>query len=275
MTALDYRHADIEYREPNATYQGVLFAAVSVGAVVSGAAVVSAANVSGDANAVGAVVGSVSIPSASVVVEASVALSVVAAVSAVAVVSVASVVESSPASTVGVAGVGVADVSVTAVVAPVEVGGTVLLGDASASSVVNVVAAVVSCVGTIPAHQAGMSAEVVSSVIRGRVGLVDALLARRVDTGSTGSGSRMKEGELFFNPLGVENRLARFYTPRRRGVNVWIVGNATVTERQPVPSANVTRVIYGGHVGPDLTVVEAALLADAGYSVSVDERLAA
>lgn len=274
MTVLDYRHVGIEYREPDATYQGVLDAFVSAG-LVSGAVVVSAANVSGDANAVGAVVVAASIPSASVVVEASAAPGTVSAVSAVAVVSVASVVESLPASADGVAGVGVAGVSVAAVVEASEVGGTVLLGDASAASVVNVVAAVVSCVGSVPSHQAGMSSEALPAVIRGSVVADETMLARRVDTGSTGSGSRMKEGERFFNALEVENRLARFYTPRRRGVNVWIVGNEVVTERQPVPSANVTRVIYGGHVGPDLSVVEAGLLADAGYSVSVDERLVA
>jgi len=70
--------------------------------------------------------------------------------------------------------------------------------------------------------------------------------------------------------------LARFYGPRARGGNVWILSDTTVTTTQPITEADIatiTRTLYGGHDYPvDLSETEAALLVAAGQSVGVEVR---
>jgi hypothetical protein len=275
VTALDYRSIGIDYRQSDASYQGVLDAAIAA-SIIAGVATVAAPIATGNAEATGTVVAaSVTLPPATVAADGNAAPASIATTATVASASPSGAANAAPAATQSIAAVGVADVSVTAVVAANSISGTILLEDASASSTVSVAAAVVSCVGTIPAHQAGMSSEATPDTVT-IVGSVNALTpARHADTGVVAGVPRREEGAEFYNPLAVANRLARFYTPINRGINVWIVDNATVVTSQPDPTANVTRIVYGGHEGQDLTETEADLLAAAGYIVNVEQKAAA
>jgi len=86
----------------------------------------------------------------------------------------------------------------------------------------------------------------------------------------------LAKGETDYQPLAAKNRLARFYGPRAKGGNVWILSGTTVTTTQPMTEADIatiTRVLYGGHEYPnDLSETEAALLVAAGNTVDVEVR---
>ena len=86
----------------------------------------------------------------------------------------------------------------------------------------------------------------------------------------------LAKGETDYQPHAAKNRLARFYAPRAKGGNVWILSDTTVTTTQPMTEADIatiTRTLYGGHDYPDdLSETEAALLVAAGQSVDVEVR---
>ena len=106
-----------------------------------------------------------------------------------------------------------------------------------------------------------------------------------IDSGVLGFGEfTLKSGRVspyFFN-AGLFNtgallaRLARFYAPRAKGGNVWILSDTTVTTTQPMTEADIatiTRTLYGGHNYPDdLSETEAALLVAAGNTVDVEVK---
>jgi hypothetical protein len=62
----------------------------------------------------------------------------------------------------------------------------------------------------------------------------------------------------------VANRLARFYRPRERGINVYKLVDSTFTQVDQSDYTNITKVYHGGHIH-QLTEEEYADLLGAGY----------
>ena len=64
---------------------------------------------------------------------------------------------------------------------------------------------------------------------------------------------------------------SRFAATGRRGLNVFILTDNTVTTRHPVDPSTISRQILAGHESPtDLTAEESTLLINAGYSFKVE-----
>ena len=78
-------------------------------------------------------------------------------------------------------------------------------------------------------------------------------------------------------PVGLRNRptvaayaLARFYPPRPRAGNLYIINGTSVQDYLPVDTTTVTRWLLGGHFPPtDLTSSEISLLEASGYPIDV------
>lgn len=273
MAGLDYRN-DRDYRQTATDYSGSQRAALSVG-LVAGAAGVGAPVVSGSASATPAVLSSAAaVPTPTISGDAS---AVPATVTCTATVPASTVVGDASVVAGGVAGVGAvgdATVASTVSVTAGSVAGVAAVPSVDARSVVDVAAGVVGGVAAVPVAQASQTADVVLDEIVTTAAVGVLRLGRHVVTTTVAGGDRLAQGEEWFDPLDPANRLARFMTPRDRGVNVWIASGAVTTE-QPADASTVTRTIYGGHVSPDLTDSEADLLVAAGYDMNVGERVAA
>lgn len=76
---------------------------------------------------------------------------------------------------------------------------------------------------------------------------------------------------LPYNTISIERRWkSRWAAPARRGRNIFILTDNTITERYPVDASTISRQILGGHEAPDnLSSEEFDLLVDAGYSFEV------
>jgi len=76
---------------------------------------------------------------------------------------------------------------------------------------------------------------------------------------------------LPYNTISIERRWkSRWAAPARRGRNIFILTDNTITERYPVDVSTISRQILGGHEAPDnLSSEEFDLLVDAGYSFEV------
>jgi hypothetical protein len=76
---------------------------------------------------------------------------------------------------------------------------------------------------------------------------------------------------LPYNTISIERRWkSRWAAPARRGRNIFILTDNTITERYPVNASTISRQILGGHEAPDnLSSEEFDLLVDAGYSFEV------
>ena len=78
-------------------------------------------------------------------------------------------------------------------------------------------------------------------------------------------------------PVGLRNRptaaayaLARFYPPRPRAGNLFIINGTSVQDYLPVDTTTVTRWLLGGHFPPtDLTPSEISLLEASGFPIDV------
>ena len=78
-------------------------------------------------------------------------------------------------------------------------------------------------------------------------------------------------------PVGLRNRptvaayaLARFYPPRPRAGNLYIINGTSVQDYLPVDTTTVTRWLLGGHFPPtDLTSSEISLLEASGFPIDV------
>ena len=78
-------------------------------------------------------------------------------------------------------------------------------------------------------------------------------------------------------PVGLRNRptaaayaLARFYPPRPRAGNLFIINGTSVQDYLPTDTATVTRWLLGGHFPPtDLTPSEISLLEASGFPIDV------
>jgi hypothetical protein len=65
----------------------------------------------------------------------------------------------------------------------------------------------------------------------------------------------------------MADNLFRFYKPLKRGRNVWILNNGTVTENDP-SAGEFQTVYYGGHIY-NITQAEADVLTAAGYGANI------
>jgi hypothetical protein len=95
-------------------------------------------------------------------------------------------------------------------------------------------------------------------------------------TGSTSGGASFYKFHMFRPPTAfdgpttlvggdrVANRLARFYRPRERGINVYKLVDSTFTQVDQSDYTNISKVYHGGHIH-QLTEEEYADLLGAGY----------
>jgi len=76
---------------------------------------------------------------------------------------------------------------------------------------------------------------------------------------------------LPYNVISIERRWkSRWAAPARRGKNIFILTDNTVTNRHPNDVSTISRQILGGHESPtDLSSEERTLLFNAGYSFEV------
>lgn len=76
---------------------------------------------------------------------------------------------------------------------------------------------------------------------------------------------------LPYNVISIERRWkSRWAAPARRGKNIFILTDNTVTNRHPNDVSTISRQILGGHESPtDLSSEERTLLLNAGYSFEV------
>ena len=259
--SLPYRESGIDYRQTATTYRGDNASEVNIGAyptisVVAGVGAVPASTVSGNASVSPA---SITCPGATVpsVTAASIVTVSATTVEATGVpqnVTILLFTEAVPAS---VASVG-------------AVPAHVVTGDAQVS------AATVAASATILAASAISGTAIATpNILNSTATVGDPDMAMRYVPKYENTLPTQAKGEPDYQPLAPMNRLARFYSARSRGTNVWILSNTTVTTDQPVTPAdvaNITRTLYGSHESPnDLTSTEATLLIAAGYDVTVRE----
>ena len=74
-----------------------------------------------------------------------------------------------------------------------------------------------------------------------------------------------------YHVVSIERRWkSRWAAPARRGKNIFILTDNTITNRHPTDPSTISRQILGGHESPtDLSSEEQTLLLDAGYSFEV------
>ncbi len=258
--SLPYRETGVAYGETATTYLGDNASEINIGAdpaisVVTAMGAFPSAAVSADANLSPA---SITCPGASV---PSVTAASIVGISATTVgatgvpqnVTVLLFTEAVPAS---IAGVG-------------AVSNTVVTGDAQVSATTVVGSATLPTVTSISG-----TASALPYVVLATSSLDNTDMARRYVPKYENTLPTQAKGELDYQPLAPNNRLARFYNARSKGINLWIVSNSTVTTTQPVSDAdiaNITRTLYGAHESPsDLTSTEADLLISAGYDMTVE-----
>jgi hypothetical protein len=259
--SLPYRASEVDYRQTATTYRGDNASEVNIGAdpaisVVAGVGTIPTSAVSADANLSPA---SITCPGATVpsVTAASIVTVSATTVEATGVPQNVTVLLFTEAVATSVAGVG-------------AVPAHVVTGDAQVS------AATVAASATILAASAiSGTATATPNILNSTATVGDPDMAMRYVPKYENTLPTQAKGEPDYQPLAPMNRLARFYSPRSRGTNVWILSNTTVTTDQPVTPtdvANITRTLYGSHESPnDLTSTEANLLIAAGYDVTVRE----
>ena len=275
--AHDYRQSGIDYRASGVTYQGAFDVTVTPATVA----------------AVGAV------PSVTVTNIFNVNAGVVAATAAVPAPSLSTGINLSPSAVAGVGAVPGATVSGGATVTAGTVAGTGAVPTPTFSTGAIVTAATVAGTGAVPGGVVTTGATVTASAVAGigavpesattgtaavapdTVATVAACssftdVTELFTTPTTDTLPNLAKGETDYQPHAAKNRLARFYAPRAKGGNVWILSDTTVTTTQPMTEADIatiTRTLYGGHDYPDdLSETEAALLVAAGQSVGVEVR---
>ena len=179
-----------------------------------------------------------------------------------------------------VAGVGAVpspSVSGTATVIPSAVAGVGAVPSATVSGTAAVTASTVAGVGAVPASTVTGTAAVTPDTVA-TVAACSSFtdITELFTSPTTDTLPNLAKGETDYQPLAAKNRLARFYAPRAKGGNVWILSDTTVTTTQPMTEADIatiTRTLYGGHDYPDdLSETEAALLVAAGHTVGVEVR---
>jgi len=131
---------------------------------------------------------------------------------------------------------------------------------------VNIVApATILCVATVP--DATQETHVTPATI-----VVDLTSdgARQLYTFYPGATAIVPPVGLYNRPTVAAYALARFYPPRPRAGNLYIINGTSVQDYLPVDTTTVTRWLLGGHFPPtDLTSSEISLLEASGYPIDV------
>ena len=131
---------------------------------------------------------------------------------------------------------------------------------------VNIVApATILCVATVP--DATLETHVTPATI-----VVDLTSdgARQLYTFYPGATAIVPPVGLYNRPTVAAYALARFYPPRPRAGNLYIINGTSVQDYLPVDTTTVTRWLLGGHFPPtDLTSSEISLLEASGFPIDV------
>jgi len=202
--------------------------------------------------------------------DAAVTPAVVAAVTAAPSPTVAGAADATVGVVAATAAVLAPTVSGAAGVSAATIAAVAAVPSAAAAGHAEVAAVTVAAVAASPAAQASQTANVTPDTIPSLVAVPSPDQVRRVTLNTTNTLPTLAKGEPDYRPLAAANMLARHYSPRSKGVNVWIASGA-VTTTQPADPDTITRTLHGGHEGPDdLTDTEADLLATAGYRIDVE-----
>jgi len=257
--SLPYRETGVGYRETATTYRGDNASEINIGAdpaisVVTAMGAFPSAAVSGNASvAPASITCSSAVPSVTAASIVDISATTVEATGVPQNVTILLFTEAVPAS---IAGVG-------------AVSNIVVTGDAQVSATTVVGSATVPTVTSISG-----TASALPYVVTAISSLDNTDMTRRYVPKYENTLPTQAKGELDYQPLASNNRLARFYSARSKGINLWIVSNSTVTTTQPVSDAdiaNITRTLHGAHESPsDLTSTEADLLISAGYDMTVE-----
>ncbi len=275
--AYDYRQSGIDYRASGVTYQGAFDVTVTpatvaaIGAVPS-VVVTSVFNV--DAGVVAAVA---AVPAPSLSTGINLSPSAVAGIGAVYLPVVSGGATVTAATVAGTGAVPTPTFSMGAIVTAATVAGTGAVPGATVTTGAIVTAGEVAGIGAVPEPTTTGAATVTPDTVATVAGCSAFTDVTELFTSpTTDTLPNLAKGETDYQPFAAKNQLARFYGPRAKGGNVWILSDTTVTTTQPMTEADIatiTRTLYGGHDYPvDLSETEASLLVAAGHTVGVEVK---
>jgi len=275
--AHDYRQSGIDYRASGVTYQGAFDVTVTPSTVAAVGAVPSVTVTNIFNVDAGVVAATAAVPAPSLSTGINLSPSAVAGVGAVPGATVSGGATVTAGTVAGTGAVPAPALSTGAVLTPGVVAGVGAIPSVTVLTETIVSAATVAGTGAVPAPTTTGTAAVTPDTVATVAACSSFTDVTELFTSpTTDTLPNLAKGETDYQPLAAKNRLARFYAPRAKGGNVWILSDTTVTTTQPITEADIatiTRTLYGGHDYPvDLSETEAALLVAAGQSVDVEVR---
>ena len=275
--AHDYRQSGIDYRASGVTYQGAFDVTVTPATVAAVGAVPSVTVTSIFNVDAGVVAATAAVPAPSLSTGIVLSPSAVAGVGAVPGATVSGGATVTAGTVAGTGAVPAPALSTGAVLTPGVVAGVGAIPSVTVLTETVISAATVAGTGAVPAPTTTGTAAVAPDTVATVAACSSFTDVTELFTSpTTDTLPNLAKGETDYQPHAAKNRLARFYAPRAKGGNVWILSDTTVTTTQPMTEADIatiTRTLYGGHDYPvDLSETEAALLVAAGQSVGVEVR---
>jgi hypothetical protein len=275
--AHDYRQSGIDYRASGVTYQGAFDVTVTPATVAAVGAVPSVTVTSIFNVDAGVVAATAAVPAPSLYTGINLSPSAVAGVGAVPGATVSGGATVTAGTVAGTGAVPAPALSTGAVLTPGVVAGVGAIPSVTVLTETVISAATVAGTGAVPAPTTTGTAAVTPDTVATVAACSSFTDVTELFTSpTTDTLPNLAKGETDYQPHAAKNRLARFYAPRAKGGNVWILSDTTVTTTQPMTEADIatiTRTLYGGHDYPDdLSETEAALLVAAGQSVDVEVR---
>ena len=275
--AHDYRQSGIDYRASGVTYQGAFDVTVTPATVAAVGAVPSVVVTSVFNVDAGVVAATAAVPAPSLSTGINLSPSAVAGVGAVPGATVSGGATVTAGTVAGTGAVPAPALSTGAVLTPGVVAGVGAIPSVTVLTETVISAATVAGTGAVPAPTTTGTAAVAPDTVATVAACSSFTDVTELFTSpTTDTLPNLAKGETDYQPHAAKNRLARFYAPRAKGGNVWILSDTTVTTTQPMTEADIatiTRTLYGGHDYPDdLSETEAALLVAAGHTVGVEVR---
>ena len=275
--AHDYRQSGIDYQASGVTYQGAFDVTVTPSTVAAVSAVPSVTVLSIFNVDAGVVAATAAVPAPSLSTGVNLSPSAVAGVGAVPGATVSGGATVTAATVAGTGAVPAPAFSTGAVLTPGTVAGIGAVPGGAATGGAAASPSTVAGTGAVPAPTTTGGATTTPSVVAAISALSSFTDVTELFTSpTTDTLPNLAKGETDYQPHAAKNRLARFYAPRAKGGNVWILSDTTVTTTQPMTEADIatiTRTLYGGHNYPDdLSETEAALLVAAGNTVDVEVK---
>ena len=275
--AHDYRQSGIDYRASGVTYQGAFDVTVTPATVAAVGAVPSVVVTNVFNVNAGVVAATAAVPAPSLSTGINLSPSAVAGVGAVPGATVSGGATVTAGTVAGTGAVPAPALSTGAVLTPGVVAGVGAIPSVTVLTETIVSAATVAGTGAVPAPTTTGTAAVTPDTVATVAACSSFTDVTELFTSPTADTlPNLAKGETDYQPHAAKNRLARFYAPRAKGGNVWILSDTTVTTTQPMTEADIatiTRTLYGGHDYPDdLSETEAALLVAAGQSVNVEVK---